>query len=69
MSEKEIKDAIAAQEEHIKRVTSCQGRLYVSHQWQWGAGGGSWEECVRCGVTKSPRDYDFKLRAQGGESR
>lgn len=61
MSENEIAEAIAAQEEHIKRETSCLGRLYVSHRWV--AGAGAWQECERCGVTKSTRDYDAKLAA------
>lgn len=61
MSEKEIREAIAAQEEHIKRVTSCGGQLYTSHRWV--AGEGAWQECARCGVTKTPQDYDAKIAA------
>lgn len=64
MSEAEIKEAIASQEEHIKRVTTCQGKPFYAHNWAPGAG--AWIECARCGVTKTPADYAIKssLRAQ-----
>lgn len=74
MSEAETCAAIAAQEEHIKRVSAC-AELAGPHAFRnFGrrrkdAGGtilgtDTWRECLGCGVTETPEDHTSKLAAQ-----
>lgn len=72
MSQDEIKAALAEQEEHVKRSTSCQGVIGKSHAFrphgtpvsreQYAAGRRRrlYSACVVCGVTETPRDYEAK---------
>jgi hypothetical protein len=66
MSEKEVAEAIASQEEHIKRTKSCQGVIGQAHHFRTFGGPTSanptWQECFICHVTKSALDYQRKLR-------
>ena len=65
MSEAEIAEAIAEQEEHIRRVQSCRGvsgNLVVGSAHQWRRHGNprtkaAFEACVLCGVTRTREDY------------
>jgi hypothetical protein len=63
MSEKEIREAIEEQEEHIKRVSSCRGERGVSHSFRmFGTRVGHtrkylYSACVVCGVTEHGRDF------------
>jgi hypothetical protein len=64
MNETEIRDAIASQEEHIKRSRSCRGVIGVSHQWATHGNprtGEAFEACIVCNVTKSLQDYEKRL--------
>lgn len=51
-----VAEAIAAQEEHIKR----SGRPCLPHRFVDRAG---WRECESCGVTASSADYEKKRTA------
>ena len=56
-----VQAAIAEQEEHIKRVSSCMGTLGRSHAFRpHGRPGtaGVVMRCVVCGVTGSREDYE-----------
>lgn len=55
-----VAEAIAAQEEHIKRSHSCTGRPCLPHRFVERAG---WRECESCGVTASNADYEKKRTA------
>jgi hypothetical protein len=63
MSEGWVSDAIASQEEHIKRVSSCTGVVGVYHRWAMFDNpktGKSYEACSRCSVSATPDDYAIK---------
>lgn len=70
MSETEIAEAIAQQEEHIKRSLSCGGRgTMLSHSWATfsaAPGGPTYEACWRagCRVTRTDDDYQRKIGAK-----
>lgn len=53
--------AIAEQEEHIKRVTSCGGVVGVAHSFRTHGTPATplltWEQCIACGVTETSEDY------------
>lgn len=61
--EKWVPEAIAEQEEGLKRWKSCLGQLGLPHTWQTVSepGGLEYEACVRCQVTRTPEDYRTKL--------
>jgi len=63
--EKWVPEAVAQQEEHIRRQSSCEGRLYVSHSWDTFSPrpGVFIQACWRCKVTRTDADYQTKLRA------
>ena len=63
MSETEIAEAIAQQEEYLRRIRSCQGRLYVSHSWDTFSPrpGVFIQACWRCRVTKTDADYQQQV--------
>jgi hypothetical protein len=56
-----IADAIAGQEEHIKRSHSCMGQLGLPHRF---VDRDDWRECERCGVTETSKDHE-KRKAHG----
>lgn len=51
--EKWVPEAVAEQEEYIKRTKSCLDQLGLAHSWD----GGEIERCSRCNVTRTPGDY------------
>lgn len=57
-----IAEAIAEQEEHIKRTQSCQDRRGQAHSYdQFSATPGKHHrQCWRCGVTETAEDYAIK---------
>lgn len=61
--EKWVPEAIAEQEEYIKRVHSCMGVLGTPHVWDRFAAepGVYYSACTRCRVTETPEDYARKL--------
>jgi hypothetical protein len=64
MAEKWVRDAIAAQEEHIKRSTSCRGVIGTAHHWRKYGNprtGKAYEACVVCDVTRTGEDYAARL--------
>ena len=64
MSENWIREAIAEQEEHIRRSTSCRGVIGVSHKWGTSTNsqtGATYEACTVCGVTRTSEDYAARL--------
>lgn len=63
--EKWVPEAIAEQEEYIKRVHSCNGVLGLSHSWERfaAAPGVYYQACWRCQVTKTGEDYERKLKS------
>ncbi len=74
MSEQEVREAIAEQEEHIRRSTSCQGVVGASHKYRThGRPKGAesigsadmWSACIVCGVTETRADYAVKTRTEG----
>lgn len=55
-----VAEAIAEQEEHIKRVTSCKGVVGMAHSFDtfsMGPSKAKVRKCWRCGVTETPEDY------------
>lgn len=78
MDEQEVAEAIAQQEEHIKRSTSCTGinnshagsRPGLNHSWDTfsaAPGGPTFQACWRCRATKTDADYQVKRAASGGQ--
>lgn len=67
MSEDEVKAAIASQEEHIKRVSSCGGVVGKAHRFQYRGPSDRipWRQCVHCDVTETKEDYELKLTHEG----
>lgn len=70
MNEKEIREAIAKQEEYIKRRGSCtfpgedRPRVGLPHSWETFStvpGGPTYQACFRCRVTRTAEDYQIKL--------
>lgn len=68
-----IADAVASQEEHIKRWNSCGDVVGKSHDFQTFHGPDSsvpvpgevtWRQCTACDVTESRDDYERKMGAQ-----
>jgi len=57
-----IAEAIALQEEHIKRIGFCQGRTGQAHSFDQfsTAPGKHHRQCWRCGVTETPADFAIK---------
>jgi hypothetical protein len=59
-----VAKAIAEQEEHIRRVTSCRDRIGQAHTFRAQTRRGiTWSECFRCGTTETGSDYAAKLDA------
>lgn len=69
-----VAQAIAEQEEHLRRVRSCTGingshadaHPGLSHSWDsfsTAPGGPKYEACWRCRVTRTPADYAIKTTA------
>lgn len=56
-----VREAIEAQEEHIKRSRSCRGQVGRTHRF---TAADTWEACTNCGVTRTPADYDAMVRAR-----
>jgi ribosomal protein L37AE/L43A len=69
MSEPErwVAEAIAEQEEHIKRSTSCQGQVGRAHHFEH-VPSGLWIECTTCAVTLTRGDYATKTAHQTKET-
>lgn len=66
MDQDELRAAIAAQEEHIKRSTSCSGTVGRAHDFRpHGSPPATWSACVVCGLTETPQDYQVKIAAEG----
>jgi len=69
-----VREAIAEQEEYIKRISSCVGQLGRSHEWGtvWNdepeRAAARWQECVTCGVTKTREDYARRGGSETGSS-
>jgi len=68
-----VETAIAEQEEHIKRVTSCCGQVGRLHFFRAhgrpgpnGSISGStmYSACITCGVTESRKDYYIALEGR-----
>jgi hypothetical protein len=57
-----VKDAIAEQEELIKRLASCEGIAGARHHWASYADepGRHYQRCGVCGVTRTREDYAIK---------
>lgn len=71
--EKWVPEAIAEQEEYIRRVTSCGGMVGKAHNFQTFRRPDSpvpvpneitWRQCTSCDVTETRDDYARKLDAQ-----
>ncbi|MCA1841579.1 MAG: hypothetical protein LC792_00040 [Actinobacteria bacterium] len=60
MNQTEIKEAIAEQEEYVKRFRSCQQTMGQSHRYDTPAGK-TWSRCTVCGVSETGQDYLRKL--------
>jgi hypothetical protein len=66
-----VKEAIASQEEHIKRQKSCQSVIGKAHSFRPHGNPKSksaWSECIVCGVTETVDDYATKTQARGVRS-
>lgn len=64
MSELGIREAIAAQEEHIKRTMSCRGLAGTPHKWRpFGdpTKKTRFQACVVCDVTQTSVDYEIRM--------
>lgn len=70
--EKWVPEAIAQQEEHIRRSTACQGVRGRSHAFRtFGvpspdgtiAQSATYQACIVCGVTETDADYQTRLAA------
>lgn len=70
--EKWVPEAIASQEEYIRRISSCGGVIGKGHRFETFRGPDSklpvpdevtWRECTGCGVTETREDYERKLAA------
>jgi hypothetical protein len=59
-----IKEAVAEQEEYIKRQGSCRGQLGRSHDWWKVPAKQPWIECRACSVTQTRDDYKIKKEQQ-----
>lgn len=69
MNEDWVREAIASQEEHIKRSRSCRERIGEMHRYRtFGdmATGETYQACVVCGVPENAREGAFD-RAQARE--
>lgn len=67
MSEKEIAEAIAQQEEYLKRIRTCSAGRFLPHAWETystAPGGPKYQACWRCKVTKTDEDYQIKQKAK-----
>jgi hypothetical protein len=58
-----VAEAIAEQEEYIKRSGSCKGVIGLPHDWDRFAAepGVYYSACTRCRVTKTRDDYATKI--------
>lgn len=74
MDESEIREAIAQQEEHLKRSKSCREVPGTAHSFStFGApstdrtiaSSAMWQACIVCGVTETDDDYQIRLAATG----
>lgn len=73
MTEKWVPEAIAEQEEYIRRISGCKGVSCAPHKFApMRYQGGElpvphehvWSACVHCEVTETREDYARKLAAQ-----
>lgn len=60
--EKWVPEAIAEQEEYIRRISSCQGVIGLPHTFERfaAAPGVYYNACTRCRVTQTREDYAIK---------
>jgi hypothetical protein len=60
-----VRDAIAEQEEHIKRWRSCMDTLGRAHAYRevTASGSATYRACAVCGVTETREDYAAKINA------
>lgn len=67
MGEDWIREALAEQEEHIKRVSSCLDVVGRSHDYRvmGTVGEVSWQACSACGVTRTQDDFETRRRVEG----
>ena len=59
-----VREAIASQEEHIKRSRPCRGVVGTPHFWSEHMNARtkvSFEACTVCGVTRTPEGYAARL--------
>lgn len=67
MNQDELKQAIAAQEEYIKREQSCRGEVGRAHAFRpFGKPthrSHMWSQCIACDVTETGGDYEIKRKA------
>lgn len=72
--EKWVPEAIAEQEEYIRRFKSCGGVLGKPHRFETFRGPDSklpvpdevtWRQCINCDVTETREDYARKVAARG----
>lgn len=72
MDQNEIAEAVASQEEYIKRWKSCGEVVGRAHKFKTFRGPDSqlpvpgeatWRQCVACDVTETREDYEKKLAA------
>jgi hypothetical protein len=59
-----VPEAIAEQEEYIRRISSCTGVLGLPHAYERfaAASGVYYNACTRCRVTQTREDYERKSR-------
>lgn len=68
MSETEIKAAIAEQEDHIKRESSCKGQVGLPHAWRDFKGPAEYtgteqfKRCTRCLISKQKLPFEYYTR-------
>jgi hypothetical protein len=68
-----VPEAVAEQEEHLKRARPCQDTQEHAYRdfGRPGRGGiiraALWRECLTCGVTETPEDYRKRLGSELAE--
>jgi hypothetical protein len=67
MNQTEVKAALAAQEEHIKRERSCMGVVGLAHGFRRFGNPSNpkvvWSQCIVCNLTETNDDYEIKMQS------